>query len=152
MIPVTEEYHEDSFFVSKPDPKTGTERKFATPLFIVLIVINTTDIVFATDSIPAIFAVTRDPFIVYTSNICAVLGLRALYFLLAGIIDKFRYLKAGLSLVLIFIGMKMLLEHFFHIPVAASLGVVGALLAAAIFASILRPQTVDHPPMTTDSS
>lgn len=152
LIPVTEEYHEDSFFISKADPKTGTIRKVATPLFIVLIVINTTDIVFATDSIPAIFAVTRDPFIVYTSNICAVLGLRALYFLLAGIIDKFRYLKAGLSLVLIFIGMKMLLEHYFHLPISASLGVVGAILAASIFASVLRPQTVDTPPMTTDSS
>ncbi len=152
IFPVTQEYHEDRFFVEKPDPATGKLRKFATPLFIVLIVINTTDIVFATDSIPAIFAVTRDPFIVYTSNICAVLGLRALYFLLAGILDKFRYLKAGLSLVLIFIGMKMLLEHFFHLPVSASLGVVGAILASAIFASILRPQTVDRPPMTTDSS
>lgn len=152
VYPVTKEYHGESFFVQQPDAKTGKLRKHATPLFVVLIVLNTTDIVFATDSIPAIFAVTRDPFIIYTSNICAVLGLRALYFLLAGIIDKFRYLKTGLSLVLIFIGMKMLLEHWFHMPITASLGVVGAILAASIFASLLRPQTVDHPPMTTDSS
>ena len=150
--PVTTEYHGESFFVEKPDGKSGKLRKHATPLFIVLIVINTTDIVFATDSIPAIFAVTRDPFIIYTSNICAVLGLRALYFLLAGIMDKFRYLKTGLSLVLIFIGAKMLLEHFFHLPISASLGVVGVILASSIFASLLRPQTVDTPPMTTDSS
>jgi tellurite resistance protein TerC len=150
--PVTEEYHGESFFVELPEKKTGKLRKHATPLFIVLIVINTTDIVFATDSIPAIFAVTRDPFIIYTSNICAVLGLRALYFLLAGIMDKFRYLKTGLSLVLIFIGVKMLLEHYFHLPITVSLGVVGAILASSIFASLLRPQTVDTPPMTTDSS
>jgi tellurite resistance protein TerC len=152
VYPVTAEYHGEKFFVEQPDSKTGKIRKHATPLFIVLIVLNTTDIVFATDSIPAIFAVTRDPFIIYTSNICAVLGLRALYFLLAGIIDKFRYLKMGLSLVLIFIGMKMLVEHWFHLPITASLGVVGAILAASIFASLLRPQSVDTPPMTTDSS
>lgn len=151
IIPVTPEYHGEKFFVDLPGDN-GKVRKYATPLFIVLIVINTTDIVFATDSIPAIFAVTRDPFIIYTSNICAVLGLRALYFLLAGIMDKFRYIKVGLSLVLIFIGVKMLLEYFFHIPIGASLGVVGAILATSIFASVLRPQTVDTPPFTTDSS
>ena len=152
MWPVTEDYHGDNFFVERPEARSGKMRKHATPLFIVLIVLNTTDIVFATDSIPAIFAVTRDPFIIYTSNICAVLGLRALYFLLAGIMDKFRYLKTGLSLVLVFIGVKMLLEHYFHLPISASLGVVGVILASAIFASLLRPQSVDTPPMTTDSS
>lgn len=148
LWPVTDEYHGENFFVQLREAKTGTIRRHATPLFIVLIVINTTDIVFATDSIPAIFAVTRDPFIIYTSNICAVLGLRALYFLLAGIMDKFRYLKTGLSLILIFIGVKMLLEHFFHLPISASLGVVGVILAASIFASLLRPQSVDNPPMS----
>jgi tellurite resistance protein TerC len=152
LWPVTEEYHGDNFFVELPEGRSGKIRKHATPLFIVLIVLNTTDIVFATDSIPAIFAVTRDPFIIYTSNICAVLGLRALYFLLAGIMDKFRYLKTGLSLVLVFIGVKMLLEHYFHLPISASLGVVGVILASSIFASLLRPQSVDTPPMTTDSS
>ncbi len=152
VYPVTSEYHGENFFVEQPEVKSGKIRKHATPLFVVLIVLNTTDIVFATDSIPAIFAVTRDPFIIYTSNICAVLGLRALYFLLAGIIDKFRYLKTGLSLVLLFIGMKMLLEHWFHLPISASLGVVGVILVSSIFASLLRPQSVDTPPMTTDSS
>jgi tellurite resistance protein TerC len=93
------------------------------------------------DSIPAIFAVTRDPFIVYTSNICAVLGLRALYFLLASVVDKFVYLKLGLSLVLIFIGGKMLLEHFVHIPIVGSLGVVAAVLGASILASLRWPRT-----------
>jgi tellurite resistance protein TerC len=140
IIPVTADYSGDKFFVKQPD-KTGKLRHAATPLFIVLLIVDTTDIVFATDSIPAIFAVTRDPFIVYTSNICAVLGLRALYFLLAGVVDKFVYLKLGLSLVLIFIGGKMLLEHFIHLPIVASLGVVGAVLALSILASLRWPKT-----------
>jgi tellurite resistance protein TerC len=140
IIPVTTEYSGDKFFVKEPD-SNGKLRHAATPLFIVLLIVDTTDIVFATDSIPAIFAVTRDPFIVYTSNICAVLGLRALYFLLAGVVDKFVYLKLGLSLVLVFIGGKMLLEHFIHLPIVASLGVVGAVLAASILASLLWPRT-----------
>ncbi|HXG69497.1 MAG TPA: TerC family protein [Gemmatimonadaceae bacterium] len=139
MMPVTKDYHGDSFFVEQPDA-TGKIVKSATPLFIVLILVNTTDIIFATDSIPAIFAVTRDPFIIYTSNICAVLGLRALYFLLANVVDKFAYLKLGLSLVLIFIGAKMLFEHFLHIPIVASLGVVGAILATSILASLRWPR------------
>jgi tellurite resistance protein TerC len=140
LIPVSNEYSGDKFFVHTRD-KDGKRGWAATPLFIVLLIVDTTDIIFATDSIPAIFAVTRDPFIVYTSNICAVLGLRALYFLLAGIVDKFVYLKLGLSIVLIFIGMKMLLEHFIHIPVLASLGVVGAVLASSIVASLKWPRT-----------
>ena len=138
LIPVTSDYHGDSFFVRTPEP-TANRNWAATPLFIVLLIVDTTDIIFATDSIPAIFAVTRDPFIVYTSNICAVLGLRAMYFLLAGVVDKFVYLKLGLSLVLIFIGVKMLLEHFIHIPILASLGVVGAVLGTSIFASVKWP-------------
>jgi tellurite resistance protein TerC len=140
LIPVTPDYRGDKFFVKEPD-KTGRMRFAATPLFIVLIIVDTTDIIFATDSIPAIFAVTRDPFIVYTSNICAVLGLRALYFLLASVVDKFVYLKLGLSLVLVFIGTKMLLEHFLHIPIVAALGVVGLVLGSAIFASVKWPRT-----------
>jgi len=140
LLPVTSEYRGDQFFVREPD-KAGRLRYAATPLFIVLLIVDTTDIIFATDSIPAIFAVTRDPFIVYTSNICAVLGLRALYFLLAGVVDKFVYLKLGLSLVLIFIGGKMLLEPFVHLPIIAALGVVGAVLAASILASLKWPQT-----------
>lgn len=150
VMPVTSEYHGESFFVQKADA-TGKLVKTATPLFIVLIILNTTDIVFATDSIPAIFAVTRDPFIVYTSNICAVLGLRALYFLLANVVDKFRYLKMGLSLVLIFIGLKMLVEGFFHIPIGAALGVVAAILVASVAASLLRPQSEPTPPMGESS-
>jgi tellurite resistance protein TerC len=140
LVPVTPDYRGDKFFVREPDAK-GKLRYAATPLFIVLLIVDTTDIVFATDSIPAIFAVTRDPFIVYTSNICAVLGLRALYFLLANVVDKFVYLKLGLSLVLIFIGAKMLLEHFLHIPIVAALGVVGLVLGSAIFASVKWPRT-----------
>jgi tellurite resistance protein TerC len=134
-----DDYHGDNFFIRQPLPGGGT-RLAATQLFIVLLIVDTTDIIFATDSIPAIFAVTRDPFIVYTSNICAVLGLRALYFLLAGVVDKFVYLKLGLSLVLIFIGGKMLLEPFVHLPIVASLGVVGAVLAASILASLRWPR------------
>ena len=138
LIPVTAEYHGDSFFVRRPDAE-GKSRLAATPLFVVMIIVNTTDIIFATDSIPAIFAVTRDPFIVYTSNICAVLGLRALYFLLAGVVDKFVYLKLGLSIILIFIGLKMLLEPFFHLTIGTSLGVVGAVLGSSIWASVKWP-------------
>jgi len=139
LLPVTADYRGDKFFVHEPDA-TGKMRYAATPLFIVLLIVDTTDVIFATDSIPAIFAVTRDPFIVYTSNICAVLGLRALYFLLASVVDKFVYLKLGLSLVLIFIGGKMLLEPFIHIPIVGSLGVVGAVLGASILASLQWPR------------
>jgi tellurite resistance protein TerC len=139
LLPVTSEYSGDSFFVHTRD-KDGKRGLAATPLFIVLLIVDTTDVIFATDSIPAIFAVTRDPFIVYTSNICAVLGLRALYFLLASVVDKFVYLKLGLSIVLIFIGAKMLLESFIHIPIIGSLGVVAAVLGASILASLRWPR------------
>jgi tellurite resistance protein TerC len=135
LIPVTNDFHGDKFFTRLPSPNGG-EHVAATPLFIVMVIVNTTDIIFATDSIPAIFAVTRDPFIVYTSNICAVLGLRALYFLLAGVVGKFVYLKLGLAIVLVFIGLKMLLEHFIHIPTLASLGAVGGILGTSILASM----------------
>ena len=114
-------------------------RRFATPLLLALVTVEFTDVVFAVDSIPAIFAVTRDPFIVFTSNIFAILGLRTLYFLLAGMIDKFRYLKVGLAAVLIFVGAKMALADLFKIPIAVSLGVVAALLAGAVVASLLHP-------------
>lgn len=139
LMPVTSDFDGDKFFVRAPDP-SGRSRIAATPLFIVMLIVNTTDIIFATDSIPAIFAVTRDPFIVYTSNICAVLGLRALYFLLAGVVDKFAYLKLGLAVVLIFIGLKMLLESFIHIPVLASLATVGGILGTSILASVKWPR------------
>jgi tellurite resistance protein TerC len=140
VVPVTPDYRGDKFFVREPDT-AGKIRYAATPLFIVLLIVDTTDIIFATDSIPAIFAVTRDTFIVYTSNICAVLGLRALYFLVANVVDKFVYLKLGLSIVLVFIGAKMLLEPFIHLPIIAALGAVGVILGTSIVASLKWPRT-----------
>ncbi|HEX8598227.1 MAG TPA: TerC family protein [Chloroflexia bacterium] len=133
FFPVTESYHGGSFFV-----RQGAKR-LATPLFIVLLVVETTDLVFALDSIPAIFAITTDPFIVYTSNVFAILGLRALYFALAGIMDRFHYLKLGLSVVLGFVGAKMLLEAVVHIETWVSLVVVASVLTIAVVASLLRP-------------
>ncbi len=114
-------------------------RRYATPLLMVLVVIEATDIVFAVDSIPAIFAVTTDPFIVFTSNIFAILGLRALYFLLAGMIGKFQYLKFGLGLVLAFVGGKMLLADFIHVPIGISLAIVALLLSLSVLASLVFP-------------
>jgi tellurite resistance protein TerC len=114
-------------------------RRFATPLLLVLVAIEATDIVFAVDSIPAIFAVTTDPFIVYTSNIFAILGMRSLYFVLAGMIDRFHYLKTGLSLVLAFVGAKMLLVPLFVIPIGVSLGVIALVLAGSVIASLWFP-------------
>jgi tellurite resistance protein TerC len=117
--------------------------RMATPLFLVLIVIELTDLVFAVDSIPAIFAVTREPFIVFTSNVMAILGLRSLYVLLEGFVDRFVYLKTGLSLILVFIGAKLLLLDIFKIPTAISLGVVIMILVVSVVASILK--TKDAP-------
>lgn len=112
----------------------------ATALVPVLIVIETTDVLFAVDSVPAILAITRDPFIVYTSNVFAILGLRALFFLLAGIMGLFRYLKVGLCLVLMFVGVKMLISDFYKIPITVSLAVVVSILASTVLASlVLRP-------------
>ena len=146
--PVTDEYHGESFFVDLPERKTGKLRKHATPLFIVLIVINTTDIVFATDSIPAIFAVTKDPFLVYTSNVFAILGLRALYFALAGIMQLFHYLHYGLSLILVFVGTKMLISDIYKVPIGIALAVIAGILIVSVVASILRPrpEAVPTPP------
>ncbi len=114
-------------------------RRYATPLLLVLVGIEITDIAFAVDSIPAIFAITRDPFIVYTSNIFAILGLRALYFVLAGMMGKFRFLNVGLALVLAFVGVKMMLTDVYKVPTGASLAVIATLLAGCIAASLLRP-------------
>jgi len=132
IFPVTEAYEEDKFFVRRAG------RLFATPLFIVLLVIESTDLIFAVDSIPAIFAVTDNAFIVYTSNVFAILGLRSLYFLLAGVVDKFHYLKLGLSVVLVFVGVKMLIVDIYKIPIALSLGVIATILTASIVASWIR--------------
>ncbi len=134
IMPVTSEYHNGNFFVR------AAGKLAATPLFLVLLVVETTDLVFALDSIPAIFAITGDPFIVYTSNVFAILGLRALYFALAGIMDRFHYLKIGLSATLVFVGAKMLLSDVVKIPVLAALGVVAAILAVSVVASLLRPR------------
>ena len=114
-------------------------KRYATPLLLVLVAIEATDLVFAVDSIPAVFAVTRDPFIVYTSNIFAILGLRALYFVLAGVMGKFHYLKVGLALVLVFVGAKMAMADLYRVPVAISLAVVASLLAGSVALSLLRP-------------
>jgi len=119
-------------------------KRYATPLLLVLVAIEATDIVFAVDSIPAILAITTDPFIVFTSNIFALLGLRALYFALAAIVVKFHYLKVGLSFVLVFVGGKMLLAGVYEIPILASLGVIVALLGGAIVASLLWPEKKPH--------
>ena len=122
----------DKNFSSRRNGKT-----YATLLMLVLIVVETTDVIFAVDSIPAIFAVTKDPFIVYTSNVFAILGLRALYFLLAGVMEMFVYLKVGLSIVLGFVGVKMLLVDIYKIPIGMSLLVIGGVLLISILASWL---------------
>ena len=125
--------------------------RMATPLFLVLVMIEFTDLVFAVDSIPAIFAVTRDPFIVFTSNVMAILGLRSMYFLLADIVDRFVYLKTGLAVILSFIGVKLLLLDIFKIPTAISLGVVVGVLAISIIASLLKTRsdvTLKEKPVT----
>ena len=110
----------------------------ATPLFLVLLVVEWSDLVFAIDSIPAIFAITRDPFLVYSSNVFAILGLRALFFVLAGMMDKFVYLKPGVAIILIFVGLKMVSSHWIHLPTPASLGVIVFILTAAVLLSLRR--------------
>ena len=132
LFPVTSGYGSGGFFARLDG------RLAITPLFLVLLTIETTDVVFAVDSIPAVFGVTQDPFIVYTSNIFAILGLRATYFLLAGIMDTFHYLSHGLSAILVFIGLKMLLADIMHVPIVLSLLVVAAVLAVSVVASLLH--------------
>ena len=139
LLPVTEKLEGERFFV-KIDG-----RRFVTPLFLALVVIEVSDLVFAVDSVPAIFAVTRDPFIVFTSNVFAILGLRAMYFLLAGVIQKFHLLKVGLSGVLIFVGAKMLLVELVKIPTGVSLAVIALILGGSIALSLLRPRPAPAP-------
>jgi len=134
LFKITPDYVDGKFFV-----KEG-KRLIATPLFVVLLVVESTDVVFAVDSIPAIIAITRDPFIVYTSNIFAILGLRALYFAIAGFVKLFRYFKYGLSVVLVFIGVKMLISDFYKIPTVFALIVVFSIITISILASILIPE------------
>lgn len=138
---VTETLHGQAFTVRKPHPQTGKITLFATPLLLCLILVEIADLVFAIDSVPAIFAITPDPFIVYTSNIFAILGLRALYFALAAMVHRFHYLKYALSLVLIFIGAKIFLGDWIFdgkVPASISLGVTGGLLAAGVLFSLYK--------------
>ncbi|RMI27585.1 MAG: TerC family protein [Calditrichaeota bacterium] len=132
-VPVISLYRGENFFFTKMG------RRFATPLFVVLVLIESTDVIFALDSIPAILSITTDPFIVFTSNIFAVLGLRALYFALAGMMRMFTYLHYGLSLILAFVGAKMLLADIYPIPVEIALGVIGGILVISVMASLLFP-------------
>ena len=130
FLPVTQNFHGSRFIV------TIEGRRFATPLLLALVLVETTDIMFAVDSIPAIFAVTRDPFLVFTSNIFAILGLRSMYFVLAGVMEKFRYLKSSLVFVLAYVGVKMLLSHHYPIPNLISLAVICGILSVGVLASI----------------
>jgi tellurite resistance protein TerC len=145
FLPVTKEMHGSRFFIK------DSGRLMATPLLIVLLIVESTDLIFAVDSIPAIFGITRDPFIVYTSNICAILGLRSLYFLLAGVINQFYYLKTGLAVILTFVGVKMLwpeitylvLHDHYDIPTIVSLGVIVSTLAVTVIASVIRSRRLE---------
>ena len=142
IFPLTSDFDGKHFFTMQ------NGRKMATPLLLVLILVEFTDLIFAIDSIPAIFGVTRDPFIVYTSNIFAVLGLRSLYFLLASVIERFHLLKYGLAIILTFVGVKMLIERWVHIPILASLAVIVGVLVLSIIASLIWPPP--PPPRTEE--
>jgi tellurite resistance protein TerC len=148
VLPITSQFHGERFFVREPGT-SGALRLVATPLFVVLALVETTDIVFAVDSIPAVFGVTRDPFLVYTSNVFAILGLRSLYFVLSGVIGTFHLLKYGLALVLAFVGGKMLLSGSLHITTGVSLAIVASILAGSVLLSlVVRPRgdAPDGPP------
>jgi len=136
ILPITREFHAEHFHVRIDG------RWMLTPLALTMIVIEVTDLIFAVDSIPAIFAITRDPFIVYTSNICAILGLRSLYFLLAGLMDRFIYLRTGLAFVLAFVGIKMIIADYLPIPRSLSLGIIILILAVTIGISMMKTQNL----------
>jgi tellurite resistance protein TerC len=137
LLPVTTDYEGQKFFVRRA--VGGHRRLFATPLFVVLVLVETTDLIFAVDSIPAIFAVTQDPFVIYSSNVFAILGLRALYFLLADVVHRFHYLRLGLAMVLVFVGGKMLAADFYTVPIGLSLAIILSLLGLSIGASVWWP-------------
>ena len=146
---VTEELHGEKFWVKQPDPKTGKLAWFMTPLFLALVMVEVVDLVFAVDSVPAIFAITTDPFIVYTSNIFAILGLRALYFALAALVHRFHYLKYALAVLLVFIGSKIFVADLLgltKIPPPVSLSVTFAILAAGVIFSLWKTRRRDAPP------
>ena len=134
FLPVTDSYRGKHFFTME------NGKRHATPLFLVLVLVEATDLIFAVDSIPAIFGITRDPFIVFTSNIFAIMGLRSLFFLLASVVTKFHLLKYGLAIILTFVGTKMILEHWVHIPIVLSLAIVLGVLVLSIIASLIWPQ------------
>ncbi len=136
-VPMTEDYEGDKFVVRRAGLR-------ATPLLAVLVLVETTDLLFATDSIPAVLAITLKPFIVYTSNVFAVLGLRSMYFMLAGLMDLFHYLHYGLAVVLIFIGAKMMASNYYQIPTGIALGVVAGVLLVSVLASMLNPRSQEH--------
>ena len=140
FVPLSHEYEDGKFFVRKEN------MLLATPLMLVLIVIETTDVIFAVDSIPAILAITTDPFIVYSSNLFAIMGLRALFFAVAGVIKRFYYVHYGLAAILAFVGVKMLLSEFYKMPSAAALAVIAAILAASIAASAVWPRNKESMP------
>jgi TerC family integral membrane protein len=144
VMPVTENYEDGRFFIRR------SGRLFATPLFIVVLVVETTDVIFAVDSIPAILAITLDPFIVYTSNVFAIMGLRALYFALAGIMQLFHYLPYGLSFILVFVGIKMLLVDIYKIPIGMALGTVAGVLVISVIASLVFPPKPEETPAKPD--
>jgi tellurite resistance protein TerC len=144
--------HGQSFWVQQPDPRTGKLAWFMTPLFLALIMVEFVDVVFAVDSVPAIFAITTDPFIVYTSNIFAILGLRALYFALAAMVDRFHYLKYALAVLLVFIGSKIFVADALgltKVPPSVSLGITFAILATGVAYSLWKTR---HPASTAVST
>ena len=138
FVPITSELHGQRFFIQ------SNGMLYATPLFVALLFLEATDVLFAVDSIPAIFAVTQEPFIVYSSNVFAILGLRALYFLLADVIHRFHYLKIGLSVVLVFVGLKMLVVDFYKVPIGASLAVIALVLGVSVVASWMWPRPAEE--------
>ena len=138
FLPIKEDYQGESFTLIEKG------KRFFTPLFIVLLIVETSDVMFAIDSIPAIFAVTKDPFIVFTSNVFAILGLRALYFALASLMGQFAYLKQGVCFILFFVGCKMLLEAYVHIPIALSLAIiVGTLVLSVVASRLIKPKSAE---------
>ena len=148
LLPMSQEFHGKHFFTVEAG------QRVATPLLLVLVLVEVTDLIFAVDSIPAIFGVTRDPFLVFTSNIFAILGLRSLYFLLAAVVDRFYLLKYGLAVILTFVGVKMLGERWFEVDILPSLGIILGVLAAAIVGSMIWPRSAqpDPAPSTRDEA
>jgi tellurite resistance protein TerC len=142
VMPIAVSHHDDPHFFVK---LRGVWH--ATPLFVTLLIVEASDLIFAIDSIPAVLAISHDPFIVYTSNAFAILGLRTLYFLLSGVMGMFRYLKVGVSIVLVYVGFKMLLSDVLAVPIGVSLGIIGGVLMMAVIASLIPAKpAVPHPP------